>query len=404
MTRGKKLLIVLLIILALVGGAAFVCERMRISPAALFSGSRGVMISEDDYDYYQYLDAQYGKADGIRQFITENFYKEVDQEQLDDAILHGMFDGLGDIYSAYFNAQEYEEYRISSTGEYSGVGITMQAASNGLIEVVSITKNSPAASSPVRKGDYIIRVDGREFDGSTMDLCASSIRGKAGTKVTVTFYRNGEEYDYTFTRAKIVNPTVESEMLAYGIGYILISGFESNTAADFRSALLDLQSRGAKAFVLDLRDNPGGWVDSAIDIADMLMDEATMIYIEDQKGEREYYYTENGKLCELPFAVLVNDGSASSSEIFSAGIQDNGVAKIIGTQTFGKGIIQYIDELRDGSAIKLTMWQYFSPAGHPIHGVGITPDYVVELEESDFDENGELVNDRQLKKAIELLR
>ena len=204
-------------------------------------------------------------------------------------------------------------------------------------------------------------------------------------------------------REEIHSVTVSSKMLEDGIGYIRLSSFDETSAQEFSKALESIEKQGAHSFVFDLRGNPGGLVDVCVEIADMLMDKGTVVYIEDRAGNREYESTESGRT-KMNYVVLVDGGSASSSEILSAGIQDNGEGKIVGTVTFGKGIIQVMDRFSDGSGVKITRYQYFSPNGRAIHGNGITPDYIVELTEDCFDEDGNLIRDPQLDKALELLR
>jgi carboxyl-terminal processing protease len=254
----------------------------------------------------------------------------------------------------------------------------------------------------VRRGDIILKVDGTPYSGTEIDLAAAAIRGKAGTRVTLTLLRDGEEVELSIRREKIISQTVRWEWMDGDIAHIRIASFEESTASDFKKALKTVEQRGAKGFVLDLRDNPGGLVNASVDVADALMDKGTVVYSEDQAGNREYFHVKDGKT-DLPFVVLVNEGSASASEILTAGLQDNGVALIVGTTTFGKGIIQQLEQLRDGSAINLTVMQYYSPKGHVIHGVGIEPDIEVEPEEEDYAQDGTLLVDRQLNRGWEIV-
>ncbi len=361
-----------------------------------------IMVPLDVYDYYTYLEATYDKAELLRSVLMDEYYIPVDEAQINEGIYRGIMDSVGDYYTFYMDAEEYDEMQVSLTGNYSGVGITMQADYDGFIKVSALNKNGPAYDSGIKVGDIIYMVDGEVFTSETMSQCAAKIRGPEGTSVTVTVVSGDGQSDYTFKRTRIFTETVSSKTLDGGIGYIKIDSFEEATAEDFSMALTEIENSGAKAFVIDLRDNPGGLVNMAVDIADMLMDAGTVVYAENQAGQRYYYRTTPGRT-DLKYAILVNGNSASSSEILSVGVQENGEGIIVGTQSFGKGIIQSVEELEDGSAFQMTIMQYYSPNGNVIHKQGVMPDYEVELDEDCWNEDGELVNDKQLQKAVELL-
>ncbi|MCR4805909.1 MAG: S41 family peptidase [Clostridia bacterium] len=403
MIKIRKSTLVFLVVLGVLAGMScfYGLQEMGVLSRLGFSGSHS--LAGDEYQEYTHLKETYGKVDELRSYILDNYYVEVDEEALDTGILRGVFQGLDDVYSYYMTPSEYEQQMVSLTGVYSGIGVTISAGDSGYVEVVAPTKGSPAEAAGVRKGDLIIAVDGVEYTAAQLDVCAAEIRGPEGTDVTLTLRRKDEIFDVTITRTTIISQTVEYEMLANAIGYIAVSGFEQKTADQFEEALNDLEAQGAKSLILDLRDNGGGLVDAAVKIADMLLDQGVVAYTQDHDGNKGYYRTKNGKT-DLPYVVLVNDGSASASEILSAGIKDNGGGPLVGVTTYGKGIIQTVEQLTDGSGIKMTILQYFSPNGSVIHKQGIEPDYVVELTEDCYDEDGELVNDLQLKKAIELLK
>ncbi len=413
MLKIRKSIFAIVVILALFMGAGavfFIMDFTGVGLAPAESGNSAVSdkvsITRAEYDDYQHLVETFGKADSLRNYILDNYYTELDPDTITAGMYYGLFDAIGDPYSYYMSPHEYENFQISSTGSYSGVGITMSAHDSGYVVVQNLTEDAPAISSgKIKVGDYIYKVDGKEFSASELDQCAQAVRGKAGTDVTITFIRDGNTFDVTLTRSKITTKTVKYSMVEgeERIGYIKVSGFESATASDFRTALTALKTQGARAFVLDLRDNPGGLVNICEKIADELIGQGTLYYTEDHDGNREYSTLKSGRT-DLEYAVLVNENSASCSEILAGGIQDNGEAKIVGTVTYGKGIIQSSMQLTDGSAIKLTQWQYFSPAGKQIHKNGITPDYIVELTDDCYDEEGNLVNDLQMEKALELLR
>ena len=407
MFRVKKASFYIILILCFALGvcATVACLYFDFGISGLVSKINGwVPVSEALYNNYEHLAETYGKVEYIRGYVSENYYVSVDDEIVDDAILHSIVDSLGDKYSCYMNPDEYLESQSSMTGEYSGVGIVMQAKSDGTIRVKSTIKNSPAEKAGVKVNEIILKVDGTEYDAEHLSECAEAVRGMKGTSVTISFLSDGENVDRTLVRDDLIEETVEYSMLEDGIGYVYISSFKEATAEEFEDALRFFRESKANSFIIDLRDNPGGMVKQAVDIADMLMDKATIIYAEDQHGERSYYTTVNGRKCKLPFIVLVNENSASASEIFAAGIQDNSIAPIVGGVTFGKGIIQVMNPLKDGSAVKLTVLQYFSPRGNAIHEIGITPDYEVEISNYEYDEDGRLIVDEQLDKAIELLK
>ena len=362
-----------------------------------------VVISTADYKDYKALEQNYGKLDELRKMIETRYYIPVDSKKLEEGMYKGLFAGIGDPYSAYLTKEEYDELMISTTGEYQGIGVTIAPDSKGYINVVAPMDGSPAEEAGIKSGDKILSVNGVNFNGETIDAAAAAMRGKVGTQVKLSVLRNTKTLAFDITRSKITMATVTAKTLDGNIGYIRISSFEENTAADFKEALQRFETAKVKGLVIDLRDNPGGLVNSAVEIADALLPAGVITYTENRKGEKNYYKSKAGET-DLPYTVLVNSGSASSSEILTAAIKDYKGGAIIGTTTYGKGIIQEIDALKDGGATKLTVMQYFSPKGHIIHKVGIKPDYVVELKDSDYvDGVLQEKNDRQLQKAVELL-
>lgn len=382
MNMKKSVFVVLLLVAALLGGAATFGSMTMLRA----SGTGAVTISADEYNKLTYMNDKYAKAEQLWKIVQENYYQEISDEQIEEGLYKGIFESTGDIYSGYMNEAEWNTWESSMTGEFEGVGVTFMENDEGDYVVISTMKDSPAEKAGLLPGDILTKVDGEEYDDITE--MSMAIRGDSGTDVTVTYMRDGKEGSVTMTRAKIESQTVESEVLDGNIGLITISSFEMKTSDDFEAALKEMESKGVKGVIIDLRNNGGGLVNSCVEIADLLLDEGTVMYTEDQKGNREYTYTEAGRT-PLPYVVLVNENTASASEILSAAIQDNAGGKIIGTVTFGKGIIQNSAPLGNGTGYKLTVLQYFSPNGHKIHGVGVTPDIIVEGEEE------------QMQKAIE---
>ena len=386
----RKSVLALLLVAALLLGAA----------AVLLLGFFGItdisIISKEDREKLEYYEKTYAKTESIKSFILENYYVDVDPDKIMESAYSGLVSGLDDPYSEYVTAEAYADYVSSMLGEYSGVGMSFYNNEDGVLEVVQVYRNSPAKAAGMQPGDIILEVDGKPYSGSESSEAAANIRGTEGTDVTITYSRDGVRGTVTMTRAKIQVETVAYTMLEDNIGYIQIDSFEAATDDDFEAALDDLTKQGAKGLVIDLRNNGGGLVDVSVNIADMLMGKATVVYTEDHNKKKGYYTTEEGRT-ELPYVLLVNEYTASASEILAAGIQDNGEGKIVGTVTYGKGIIQTLMPWPDGSAVKITIQQYFTPSGKTIHKVGITPDYIVDLVEGDE-------TDYQLEKALEVLK
>lgn len=367
--------------------------------AVFFVGyaSGGYMaITNEEYDRYRDLNEKYAKLAELEKYIQERYYVPIDEAQLTEGIYKGLFWGIGDPYSAYLTEEEYKNIMISTTGEYQGIGVTIAPDDKGLINVVAPIDGSPAAEAGIRSGDKIIGVGGEPYDGSTIDQAVAAMRGKPGTRVDLVILRGDSELKFNIIRANIVMQSVRSEVLDGNIGYIRISSFEEKTAEDFKQQLRDLELDRVKGLVIDLRDNGGGLVDTSVAVADQLLDEGVVTYTEDRKGNKEFYKSAAGRT-ELPYVVLVNGGTASASEILTAAVKDHKSGKVVGTLTYGKGIIQSVEQLSDGDAVKLTVMQYFSPSGSVIHKVGVTPDIEVEALADDD-------TDRQLQAAADLLK
>lgn len=360
------------------------------------------LMEEIDYEYLEYYINNYSKLDSIKNYLLEKFYTDVDDETLMEGVYKGLFEALGDKYSEYIPPAESDDYYDAISNSYSGIGITMSADENNNVIVESVTVSGPAEAAGVLPGDMIIAVDGSYIFGMGLDA-ASLIRGETGTSVVITVVRNGSPIEFKITRRQVGMPSVDYSILDSGIGYISISCFDSVTNAELEAGLKYLESHGCTSFVLDLRNNGGGDVDVAIKVADQLMNEGVICYVEDRQHNKDYYRTHAGRT-SMKYAVLVNGNTASASEIVCAGIQDNNEGKIVGTKTYGKGLIQILAYVNDGSSIKVTQYQYFSPNGNEINEIGIKPDYVVELTDDCFDAEGYLIYDAQLNKAVEILR
>ena len=332
---------------------------------------------------------------------------KIDDEKLKEGAIKGYVEGLGDEYTEYIPADEMKDYTENITGNFVGIGIYMIAdKDSGRVVVYYPIPESPAEKAGIKAGDQIISVDGTEYTADDFDNIADYIKGEEGSSVKLVIDRNGEKLEFEITREKINTNPITIEMLEDNIGYLKLPSFDEDTAKDFEEKVKELQSEGAKSLIIDLRNNGGGIVSEATDIADMLLDKGqTIISTVDKDNKTEVTYSKKDPTFTMPVVVLANENSASASEILSCSLQDNGRAKIIGTKTYGKGIIQTLLSLTDGSGLKITTEEYYTPKGSTIHKVGITPDEEVELPDtvkSIYSVTKD--EDTQLKKAIETLK
>lgn len=345
------------------------------------------------------------KVSEISQYMDLYYYEDYDVEEVRNGILHGFVDGLGDPYSVYYTKEEYEEMNIQTTGTYYGIGAGLRQDPKTMeVTVSKVYSGTPAEEAGLLKDDVILYVD--DIDATSMELSklVQNIRGEEGTKVHLKIYRDAtkETLEFDVERRNVELPSVEGKLLEDGIGYIQISEFQTNTAAQFDTQLKALMQQGATGFVVDLRDNPGGLLSAVTEILDELLPEGLIVYTEDKYGKREEFKSDEQSI-DLPMVVLVNGNSASASEIFAGAVKDHGYAKIIGTTTYGKGIVQKILKLSDDDALKMTIAKYYTPNGNYIHGVGIEPDIEIEYEvPEDGVYNQE--TDNQLKRAVEVLK
>lgn len=343
----------------------------------------------------------------ITSLIQNNYYQDVSQEQIEEGVLHGAVLALGDPYSAYMNVEEKQSYNESLEGAYVGIGVLTTFNSDWQAVIAQVYNNSPAQKAGLQKGDIFVAVDGQKINTtSTKDLqeVTGKIRGEAGTSVEITIERNGQEMSFTVQREEVHITYVTSRMLANNIGYIKIDEFSGSALEEYQQAVAQLQEQGMHAMILDLRDNPGGFVDYAVEIADELLPQATIISVRDKNGN-EKQYTSDSKSMDFPMAVLVNQNSASASEILTVALKENQRAAIIGEKTYGKGIIQSHFNLSWGGYLKLTTASYYSPDGNAIHEVGVMPDIEVSLPEEIQNDPSLLTDetDTQMQKAIEVL-
>ncbi len=345
------------------------------------------------------------KLSYIIYLIETYYYNGTDDETLVEGIYDGILDSLGDPYSVYYNEDEYADLMIDTTGNYAGIGASLtKDTDTGMVYIVNVYSDSPAEAAGLMSGDIIISADGVEGADIDLDLFVQYIRGEVGTDVVIVYERNGETYETTATRATISIPSVEAEMITDTVGYIYISDFSANTCEQFEEALSELTSQGMEAVIFDLRYNGGGLLSSVTDILDLLLPEGITVYIEDKYGERTDFTSDAENYLDIPMVVLTSGNTASAAEIFAGAIRDYEWGTLIGTTTFGKGIVQSTFSLGDGSAIKLTIASYFTPSGECIHGYGITPDIELEYEFLGGDDDSYAYEfDNQIQKAIEVL-
>lgn len=343
------------------------------------------------------------KLEAIEEVIDEYYYQDadIDVDAMTEGMYAGMVNALGDPYSVYYTEEEWNDLMQETAGIYYGIGAYLMIDPNtGLGKVSGVIENTPAEEAGLRADDLLYLVDGESTMGMELSEIVARVKGEEGTKVHLTIYREGET-DYLeidVERRQIEAPTVKYEMLENNIGYIQITEFDDVTTDQFTEALAVIKGSGAKGLVLDLRGNPGGSLNVVVEIARQILPKGLIVYTEDKYGERDEYTCDGRNELDMPLAVLVNGNSASASEILAGAIKDYNKGTLVGTTTFGKGIVQRVLPLTDGTALKLTISAYYTPKGNNIHGVGIEPDVVCEF---DSDAYYDKDVDNQLEKAVE---
>ncbi len=333
------------------------------------------------------------KAAVIAAMLEENYIGDFEKTDLADEMYESMAEAMGDPYTVYLTEKQMQAFIQDTGGTISGIGIVITQDENGNCFIKEVLENSPAEEAGIKAGDIIRAIDGKDVTGMSVIDISALTKGAKGTKIKITVERNGADMDFEVERSNIDLQYVKSDVDG-DIGYIKITEFTKLTANQFEDALKELKSKNIKGLIIDVRDNPGGMIDSVTQIADDLLPEGIITYTVDKNGNKKDFVSAEGEL-DMPIAVLVNGSSASASELFAGALQDYGKGVIVGTQTFGKGIVQGLYSLGDGSGIKITIQKYYTPNGVCIHGVGITPDYVVENNDS---------NDAQYEKALEILK
>ena len=396
--RFKLMCLTLMVLLLLTG-----CALLPTTISDLATGMDDtVTISRAEYERLQ----RYAELDEIWQIVEQYYYQEPDTQAMLDGAEMGLLYGLGDPYTYYYTPDQYAQLWADDEGEYAGIGIQIMGDyATGLCTISRVFLDSPALDAGLRKGDILTRVEDIDVVTTTLQDAVNIMRGEPGTPVNVQVQRGDQLLDFVVDRAVVHVNWVNSCMLDGDVGYISLYEFSGDCSPSFAVHLDNLMSQGAKALVIDLRDNPGGWVDDAQKVADMFLEEGNVASLVYRDGTTELYTTTtDGKENPIPLVVLVNEYSASASEILAGALQDRGRATIVGTQTFGKGVVQYVLPVGTrGAGMQLTVAQYYTPNGNEVHKVGITPDIEATLPEGDTTmyDIGDL-NDAQLKKAYEV--
>jgi len=365
------------------------------------------------------------KITTLQQIIDKYYLFDEDTTKVEDWIYKGMMYGLNDPYTTYYTAEEYQKLSEDTEGEYHGIGVMIsQNRSTGIITVIKVFKDTPAAEAGMRPGDVLYKVGDMEVTGMDMDILVKDyIKGKDGSEVALTVFRQdeGEYVDLKMERRNVTVQTVEYQMLEDHVGYIAVSQFDVVTAGQFKAAVDDLEKQGMKKLLVDLRNNPGGVLDAVVGMLDYILPDDLMIegdkdlvrtnpeatllvYMADKNGKGGQEYASDGHSLDIPMAVLVNGESASASEVFTGAMKDYGRATVVGTKTFGKGIVQNLIPLDNGTAIKMTTAHYYTPSGFDLHGKGIEPDVEVELKEEFKNQiTVDVKEDNQIQAALKAL-
>lgn len=349
-----------------------------------------------------------GKLSSIEQIVDKDYLGEIDENKIFDETIKGYVEGLNDEYSQYFTKEELDKYKTDNIeGQFVGIGVyIIQDTEKNAIRVLAPIKGSPAEKAGILAGDYIVKVDDQVYTGEQITEATNKMKGKEGTKVKIQIIRDEKNLDFEIERANVrVNP-VEADIYEENIGYLKISSFDQGSGSEVTKKVEELKEKNIKSLMIDLRNNGGGIVDEAIEIADLFTNkDSTLLITKDKHGNENISKAKKDKVIEVPIIVLTNENTASASEILAGALKDNNVAKIVGTTTFGKGVIQELLTMKDGTGLKLTTNEYYTPNRNKINKVGIEPDEKIELPE----EYKNILSipkevDTQLNKAIELLK
>lgn len=364
-----------------------------------------VLIEKKDLQRYQELESEFGEVVALQQVVGQQFYKDTKDVDFKTGLKRSLFQSLGDPYSVYFDAKEYKSFNEMNEGSYGGIGVIVSPGEDGLITVVAPIADTPGERAGLVTGDKILKVNGTDVFGEKIDEAVGMMKGQPGTDVTLGILKkDNKQLEVKISREKIILKSAESKMLADGVGYLKLNVFDEKSAAEFEGQLKSLTEKKAKGLIIDLRNNPGGSLEECIKISDMLLGEQTIVSTKDRAGNEDVERSDATKTA-LPYVLLVNGGSASASEILTGAVKDTKSGIVIGTTTFGKGLVQAVNNLPNGDGYKITVAQYFTPNGSYIHGKGIVPDIVVELPDT-LQDKTDLTHeeDPQFQKALEVIK
>lgn len=376
--------------------AAVVVTGGYLGYQQLLSTDRGVLSDPGHVQKLEYLE----------QLIDEQYLEEKDEDELAEGIYTGLLYGLGDPYSRYYTAEEYAQENTVTEGAYVGIGVLMQKNREGGVQIVECYEGGPGEIAGLEAGDIISAIDSEDITDKELSDVVEMIRNSSEESVVLTVHREDmdEALEITVPIKDVVLPSVFHEMLDEKVGYLRISEFTGVTPEQYRTAFAELKEQGMEKLVIDLRNNPGGLLNAVCDVLEEILPEGLIVYTEDKYGNRDERSCEGSSPLEMPLAVLVNEGSASASEIFAGAVQDYGIGTIVGVTTYGKGVVQAITPLEDGSAVKMTVSRYYTPKGNSIHEVGIKPDVEVKLDASLLNkEEISYEEDNQLQEALDVL-
>jgi len=387
----RKGLIAGILMTAAIAAVVFACLGTFGKSSSLFSSSDEVLTSDTKT-----------KLETLEALVSKYYLHDYTTADMQNGLYEGLINGLGDKYTVYYDEEETKALNEMTSGTYSGIGAVLsQDKTTGVITILTVYKDSPAEEAGIQNGDILYKVDGTEVTNRDLTDVVKDIKGEEGTDVKLTLYRDSTEVEVTAVRRSIEIQTVDYEMKDGSIGYIKVSEFEEVTLDQFKAALSDLEGQGMKGLVIDLRDNPGGNVDTVCDMLDQLLPKGLIVYTQDKNGKITNYNSAGDDTFGLPLTVLVNGNSASASEIFAGAVQDRQIGTVVGTTTYGKGVVQSIIDLQDGTSLKVTIAEYYTPNGRNIDGIGITPDVEVE---NDTSASADGAADAQLDKALEIIR
>lgn len=351
-------------------------------------------VSAKDYKKAMDIKDRYEKLEYIQDKIKNEAYFETSDKKQMDAACKAVVKTLGDEYSEYFTAKEAKEWESYINGTFYGIGVVFTQNKNGSFVIKEVMDQSPAKAAGLKPGDFILKVDGKEYKDS--DALRKSIQGKEGSQVSIEYKRKDKIDVVKITRGEVKEITVQSLMLKGRIGYLRINSFAEKTSSEFKKELKSMEKKNIKGLIIDIRGNGGGYADQGIKVADMLLPEGTITFVKDKAGKKTNYNSDENAT-KLKYVLLVDEGTASTSELLSGAIKDNKGGKLVGTKTYGKGVMQVEYPFEDGSALKITTHQFFTPKGNIINKKGIKPDYIIKNSLTDK-------TDKQLEKAIELLK